>query len=157
MCQTQTLFSQTTTSALSVGRPCTYAYMRNKHQCCYLSIFTLQSLFWNEKKRMWGITFWATFVVTDVKRYIDCEQRTWKYLEENCRGLFQIYLISQRYTVLLFVCCILKKRRFFHVACNVTLHVSLDKCGRSARHAVLPFRLVSNGSTYRLIGLSQGQ
>jgi hypothetical protein len=36
--------------------------VRNKHQCCYLSIFTLLSLFWNEKK-MWGITFWATYIL----------------------------------------------------------------------------------------------
>ena len=56
VCQTQTPFSQTTTAALSVGRPCTYTHMRNKHQCCYISIFTLLSLSWNEKK-MWGINF----------------------------------------------------------------------------------------------------
>jgi hypothetical protein len=61
VCQTQTPFLQTTTAALSVRRPCTYKHVRNKHQCCYLSIFTLLSLFWNEKK-MWGITFWATYV-----------------------------------------------------------------------------------------------
>jgi hypothetical protein len=61
VCQTQTPFSQTTTAALSVGRPSTYTHVCNKHQCCYLSIFTLLSLFWNEKK-IWGITFWATFV-----------------------------------------------------------------------------------------------
>ena len=39
--------------ALSVGWPCTYTHVRNKPQCCYLSIFTLLSLFWNEKKKMW--------------------------------------------------------------------------------------------------------
>jgi hypothetical protein len=33
----------------------------SKHHSCYLSIFTLLSLFWNEKK-MWGITFRATYV-----------------------------------------------------------------------------------------------
>jgi hypothetical protein len=38
VCHTQTPFSQTTTAALSVGRPCNYTYVRNKHQCCYLSI-----------------------------------------------------------------------------------------------------------------------
>ena len=59
--QTQTPFSQTATAALSVGRPCTYTHTHNKHPCCYLSIFTLLSLFWNEKK-MWGVTFWATLV-----------------------------------------------------------------------------------------------
>ena len=37
----------------------------NKHHCCYLSIFTLLSLFWNEEK-MWGITFWATLVIWTV-------------------------------------------------------------------------------------------
>jgi hypothetical protein len=63
VCQTQTPFSQTTRAALSVGRLFTYANVRNKHQCCYLSIFTLLSLFWNEKKNVWGITFWATYVV----------------------------------------------------------------------------------------------
>ena len=51
VCQTQTPFLQTTTAALSVGRPCTYTHLRNKHQCCCLSIFTLLSLFWNEKKK----------------------------------------------------------------------------------------------------------
>jgi hypothetical protein len=50
VCQTQMPFSQTTTAALFVGRPCTYVHVRNKHQRCYLSIFTLLSLFWNEKK-----------------------------------------------------------------------------------------------------------
>ena len=50
VCQTQMLFVQTTTVALSVGRQCTY--MRSKHQCCYLSVFTLLSLFWNEKKNV---------------------------------------------------------------------------------------------------------
>jgi hypothetical protein len=50
--QTQTPFSQTTTAALSVGRPCTYIYVRNKHQCCHLSIFTLLFLFWNETKNV---------------------------------------------------------------------------------------------------------
>jgi hypothetical protein len=65
VCQTQTPFSQTTTAALSVRRPCTYTHVCNKHQCCYLSIFTLLSLFWNEKK-MWGFTFWATFVLIDI-------------------------------------------------------------------------------------------
>jgi hypothetical protein len=48
--------TQTTTAALSVEQPCTYTHVRNKHQRCYLSIFTLLSLFWNEKKK-WGITF----------------------------------------------------------------------------------------------------
>ena len=52
VCQTQTPFTQTTTAALSVGQPCTYIHVRNKHQCCYLSIFTLLSLFWNEKKNV---------------------------------------------------------------------------------------------------------
>ena len=52
VCQTQTPFSQTTTAALSVGRPCAYTHVRNKHQCCYISIFTLLSLFWDEKKNM---------------------------------------------------------------------------------------------------------
>jgi hypothetical protein len=52
VCQTQTPFSQTTTAALSVGRLCTYTNGRNKHQCCYLSIFALLSLFWNEKKNV---------------------------------------------------------------------------------------------------------
>jgi hypothetical protein len=61
VCQTQAPFSQTITAALSVGRPFTYTHVCNKHQCCYHSIFTLLSLFWNEKK-MWGTTFWATFV-----------------------------------------------------------------------------------------------
>ena len=56
VCQTQTPFSQTTTAALSVGRPCTYTHVRNKYQCCYLSIFTLLSLFWNEKKKC-GVLF----------------------------------------------------------------------------------------------------
>ena len=51
VCQTQAPFSQTTTAALSVGRPCTYTHVRNKHQCCYLSICTLLSLFWNERKK----------------------------------------------------------------------------------------------------------
>jgi hypothetical protein len=50
VCHTQTPFSHITTAALSVGRPCTYTHVRNKHQCCYLSIFTLLFLFWNEKK-----------------------------------------------------------------------------------------------------------
>jgi hypothetical protein len=52
VCQTQTPFSQTTTAALSVGLPCTYTHVHNKHQCCYLSIFTLLSVFWNEKKNV---------------------------------------------------------------------------------------------------------
>jgi len=52
VCQTQTPLSQTTTVALSVGRLCTYTHVRNKHQCCYLSVFTLLSLFWNEKKNV---------------------------------------------------------------------------------------------------------
>jgi len=49
--QTQAPFSQTTTAALSVGRTCTYTHVRNKHEFCYLSIFTLVSLLWNEKKK----------------------------------------------------------------------------------------------------------
>jgi hypothetical protein len=52
VCQTQTPFSQTTTAALSVGRPCNYIHVRNKHQCCYLSLFTLLSLLWNERKNV---------------------------------------------------------------------------------------------------------
>jgi len=52
VCQAQTPFSQTTTAALSVGRPCTYAHGRNKHQCRYLLIFTLLSIFWNEQKNV---------------------------------------------------------------------------------------------------------
>jgi hypothetical protein len=59
--QTHTPFLQTIRAALSVGYPCTYTDMRNKHQCCYFWIFTLISLLLNEKK-MWGITFWATFI-----------------------------------------------------------------------------------------------
>jgi hypothetical protein len=47
VCQTQTPFSQTTTAALSVARPCTDTHVRNKHQCCYFSIFTFLTLFWN--------------------------------------------------------------------------------------------------------------
>jgi len=50
VCQTQTPFSQTTTAALSDDRVLTR--MCNKHQCCYLSIFILLSLFWNEKKNV---------------------------------------------------------------------------------------------------------
>jgi len=50
--QTQTPFPQITTAALSVGLPCTYTGVRTKHQCCYLSVFTLLSLFRNEKKNM---------------------------------------------------------------------------------------------------------
>jgi len=50
VCHTQAPFSQTTTATLSVGRPYTYTHVRNKHQCCYLSIFTLRSLSWNDKK-----------------------------------------------------------------------------------------------------------
>jgi hypothetical protein len=67
VCQTQTPFSQTTTAALSVGRPSTYTHVRNKHQCCFLSISTLLSLLWNEEK-MWGLTFWATFVIRRYRR-----------------------------------------------------------------------------------------
>jgi hypothetical protein len=52
VCHTQTPFSQTTPAALSVRRPCNYTHMRNKHQCCYLSVFTLLCLFWNEKKNV---------------------------------------------------------------------------------------------------------
>ena len=44
-------FPHTTTAALSVRRPCTYTGVRTKHQCCYLSIFTLLSLYRNEKKK----------------------------------------------------------------------------------------------------------
>jgi len=61
VCQTQTPFSQTTTAALSVEQPCTYTHVRNKHHSCFLSVFTLLSLFWNEKK-MWGFTFCAVVV-----------------------------------------------------------------------------------------------
>jgi hypothetical protein len=50
VCQTQAPFSQTTTAVLSVGRPYTYTHVRNKLQCCYLPIFSLLSLLWNEKK-----------------------------------------------------------------------------------------------------------
>jgi hypothetical protein len=64
---------------------------------------------------------------------------------------------NERYTALITACCIYKKQHFFHLACNVTLNLLLDKCSRSARNAVLSFRLVCNGSTYTLIGLSQGQ
>jgi hypothetical protein len=59
VCHTQMPFSQTTTVALYIRRPC--AYVCNKHQYCYLSIFTLLSLLWNEKK-IWCITLWATVV-----------------------------------------------------------------------------------------------
>ena len=51
MRQIQRPFPQTTTAALSVGQPCTYTGVRTKHQCCYLSILTLLSLFRNEKKK----------------------------------------------------------------------------------------------------------
>jgi len=52
VCQTQIPFPQTTIAVLSVGQPCTYTHVRNKHPCCYLSIFTLLSLFRNEKKNV---------------------------------------------------------------------------------------------------------
>jgi hypothetical protein len=52
VCQTQAPISQTTTAVLSVRRPCTYTHVCNKHQSCYLSIFTFLSLFWNEKKNV---------------------------------------------------------------------------------------------------------
>ena len=46
MCQTQTLFSQTTTVALSVRRPCAHTHVRNKHQLLplgfHIAIFTLE-------------------------------------------------------------------------------------------------------------------
>jgi len=56
-------------------------------------------------------------------------------------------------------CCLLHSydTAFFHLPCNVTQNLSLGKYSRSARNAILSFHLVCNGSTYRLIGLSQGQ
>ena len=52
MCHTETPFWQTVTAALSVGQPYTYTRVHSKHQRCYISIFTLLSLFWNEKKNV---------------------------------------------------------------------------------------------------------
>ena len=46
VCQTQTPFSQTTTATLSVGRPCTYTHVRNKHVLVplifHMAIFILE-------------------------------------------------------------------------------------------------------------------
>jgi len=60
VCQTQMPFSLTTTVVLSVGWSCTYTHVHNKHHCCYLSNFTLLSLFWNEKKKNVGHYFLST-------------------------------------------------------------------------------------------------
>jgi len=51
----------------------------------------------------------------------------------------------------------IKRGIFFHVTCNVTLNLLLNKYSRSARNAVLSFCLVCKGSMYRLISLSEGQ
>jgi hypothetical protein len=92
VCHTQTPISQTTTAALSVGRSCNYTYVCNKHQCCYLSIFTLLSSFWNEKK-MWGITFWATLVhfniiLSSITRFSNCSKYIYNATSWRVRILF---------------------------------------------------------------------
>ena len=55
VCQTQTPFSQTTTAALSVVRPCTthIAQLSSQFSHCHL---------YSGIKKMLGIIFWATFV-----------------------------------------------------------------------------------------------
>jgi len=95
---TQTPFSQTTTAALSVGRPCTYTHVRNKHQCCYLWIFTLLSLFWNENKNV-GHYFLSNLLMFGLK-IMDFLIICWKE-QTSCTtfliNLFQLYSPLQVY------------------------------------------------------------
>jgi hypothetical protein len=62
MCHTQTPFPQTTTAVLSVGWPCTYTCAIN------ISVATSQFshcyLYSGMRKKMWGITFWATYIAS---------------------------------------------------------------------------------------------
>jgi hypothetical protein len=58
--QTQTPFSQITTLVLSVGRPCTYK--RAQWTSVLLPLNFHIAIFILEMRKMWGITFWATFL-----------------------------------------------------------------------------------------------
>ena len=84
VCQTQTPFSQTTTAALSIGRPCTYTHLRNKHQCCCLSIFTLLSLFWNEKKNVGH--YFLSNLRSSVERHLVHSEYSFRYCQRHIKG-----------------------------------------------------------------------
>jgi hypothetical protein len=86
VCQTRTPFSQTTTAALSVGRPCTWAHVRNKHQCSYQLIFTLLSLFWNEKKKV-GHYFLSNLHIKSGEKRNGIKEQQWK--PEKCKVILQ--------------------------------------------------------------------
>ena len=109
VCQTQTPFSQTTTAALSVGRPCTYTHVRNKHQSCYLSVFTLLSLFWNEKKNVGHYFMSNPHKYVNLQRYIEHQTRCLVELEGNLSPPVSTILNQFRQTSKLvahFLCCI---------------------------------------------------